>query len=253
MSELDILLTLYSIVAGLGISKLAQGVSVMIQARQRLQFYWVHSLWMMLIMASHVVTIFALIRFTHSPHWTVFNAMLTLTVPLLLYLLSDLVVPDINDDEERVDLKEYFCRNRKWLMSLLIGVILCGAASQLAVAHAHQVREIGPSRREGGVQAERRAQFRLGLHVPAALRVERSEIHAVLRPVRVEELARDVLVGRPGIGRSAGRPQCFDGQRGERARSTHAHRAHPVRQQRHDGEALLWRSRVVHADGRVPH
>lgn len=135
MSELDILLTLYSIVAGLGISKLAQGVSVMIQARQRLRYYWVHSLWLLLVMMLHVVTIFALIRFTHSPHWNVFSAMLTLTVPLLLYLLSDLVVPAINDDDERVDLKEYFYRNRKWLMGLLIGVILCGAASQLAVEH----------------------------------------------------------------------------------------------------------------------
>jgi hypothetical protein len=38
MDKVSLLLTLYSIVAGLGISRLVQGVTAMIQARSNLRF-----------------------------------------------------------------------------------------------------------------------------------------------------------------------------------------------------------------------
>ncbi len=132
MSESDILLTLYSIVAGLGISRLVQGLASMIEQRRRMHLYWVHSAWLVITMAAHVVTIFALIRFSNHPHWTVFNAMLALSMPLLLYLVSDLIVPTISD-EGQIDLRAYFYENRRWLYSLMIALTLVAMAVQVAV------------------------------------------------------------------------------------------------------------------------
>jgi hypothetical protein len=145
MSDTDILLTLYSIVAGLGISKLVQGLATMIEARDRIRFYWVHSAWIVITLAAHVVTIFALIRFSKSPHWTVFNSMLTLGMPLLLYLVSDLLVPTITEHES-VDLRAYFYRNRRWFYGLMIATTLVGVAVQIAVAHAADLTGGGPLR-----------------------------------------------------------------------------------------------------------
>lgn len=132
MGETDILLTLYSIVAGLGISKLVQGFGTMIEVRRRIRFYWVHSAWLIIIMAAHIVTIFALIRFSKGAHWTVFNAMLVLSMPLLLYLVSDLIVPTIRD-EGQIDLRAYFYNNRRWLYGLLIALVVVGMAVQVTV------------------------------------------------------------------------------------------------------------------------
>lgn len=132
MSESDILLTLYSIVAGLGISRLVQGLASMIEQRKRMHLYWVHSAWMVITMAAHVVTIFALIRFSSHAHWTVFNAMLALSMPLLLYLVSDLIVPRMSG-EGPVDLRAYFYDNRRWLYSLMIALTLLAMAVQIAV------------------------------------------------------------------------------------------------------------------------
>lgn len=132
MSESDILLTLYSIVAGLGISRLVQGLGVMIEQRRRIRFYWVHSAWLVVTMAAHVVTIFALIRFSGHAHWTVFNAMLALSMPLLLYLVSDLVVPAIGG-EGQVDLRAYFFANRRWFCSLMMALTVIAMAVQVAV------------------------------------------------------------------------------------------------------------------------
>ena len=89
MDEVSILLTLYSVVAGLGISKLVQGVSDMIKSRSDLRFDWVHTCWVCIIFLAHIVTWFALMRFAKGAHWTVFNAVLALMVPILLYVISD--------------------------------------------------------------------------------------------------------------------------------------------------------------------
>jgi len=134
MDKVSLLLTLYSIVAGLGISRLVQGVTAMIQARSNLRFYWMHTAWIVIIFMAHIVSWFALMRFATGAHWTVFNAMLALFMPILLYVVSDLAVPPLNG-ERRMDLREYFFHNCRWFAGLLIGFVVCGGAVQVAVEH----------------------------------------------------------------------------------------------------------------------
>jgi hypothetical protein len=162
MSDTDILLTLYSIVAGLGISKLVQGLASMIEGRQRIRPYWVHSTWLAVILATHVVTLFALIRFSKHAHWTVFNAMLALGMPLVLYLISDLIVPRIGE-QGQTDLRAYFYANRRWFYSLMIVAAVIAMAVQIAVEHQVDWTQGGPLRLlallalAGGLLSERPA------------------------------------------------------------------------------------------------
>jgi len=134
MDKVSLLLTLYSIVAGLGISRLVQGVTAMIQARSNLRFYWIHTAWIMIVFMAHIVSWFALMRFATGAHWTVFNAMLALFMPIVLYVVSDLVVPPLHE-ERRTDLREYFSHNCRWFSGLLLGFVVCGGAVQVAVEH----------------------------------------------------------------------------------------------------------------------
>ena len=134
MDKVSLLLTLYSIVAGLGISRLVQGVTAMIQVRSNLRFYWIHTAWIMIIFMAHIVSWFALMRFATGAHWTVFNAMLALFMPIVLYVVSDLVVPPLGDGQH-TDLREYFFHNCRWFAGLMIGFVALGVAVQLAVEH----------------------------------------------------------------------------------------------------------------------
>jgi hypothetical protein len=145
MDEVTLLVTLYSIVAGLGISKLLEGIADMIEARRRVRLYWMHTAWLAIILMAHVTSWFALMRFAKGAHWTVFNAILALCMPLLLYLVSDLVVPDLDDDQQ-LDLREYYYRNCRWFASLMIGFVVLGSAVQIAVEHRVDATEGGPLR-----------------------------------------------------------------------------------------------------------
>lgn len=143
MDDASVLLTIYSLVAGLGIAKLLEGVGMMIEARGRIRTYWMHSAWLAIIFAAHLVTFFALMRFAREQHWTVLGQILILGVPALLYLTSRLVVPPL-DVDSNVDLKDYFYRNCHWFQGMLLGAALCAMTGELAMTH-------GIDRSAGGV------------------------------------------------------------------------------------------------------
>ena len=133
MSAFEFLLVLYAIVAGLGVSLLVRSVGQLIEARDRVRRYWVHSCWVALIFISHVVSWFGLWGYAQNPSWTILQALLLLCVPVLLYLISHLSVPELDDDRVH-DMREYYFRHARWMQGLLLAVIVAGALAHYVVA-----------------------------------------------------------------------------------------------------------------------
>jgi hypothetical protein len=132
LSIFEFLMALYAIVAGLGVSLLVRSVGQMIEARDRVQLYWVHSCWIALVFVAHVVSWFALWRFAGHAPWTVLQALLLLCVPILLYLISHLAVPEL-DDGRTHEMRGYYYRHGRWMQGLLLAVLVSGAAAQLVI------------------------------------------------------------------------------------------------------------------------
>jgi hypothetical protein len=132
LSIFEFLLALYAIVAGLGVSLLIRSIGQMIEARERVRLYWVHSCWLALIFVSHVVSWFALWRFSEHAPWTILQALLLLCVPILLYLISHLAVPELEDDRIH-DMREYYYRHVHWMQGLLLAVLILGAVAQYVI------------------------------------------------------------------------------------------------------------------------
>lgn len=132
MSPFEFLVSLYAIVAGLGLSLLIQSIGQMIEARDRIRLYWVHSFWLLLVFLAHVMSWLALWRFTKHDQWTILQVLLLLSMPILLYLVSHLAVPDL-EDERTHDLREYYYRHSTWMHALMLGVIACGSAGQIYI------------------------------------------------------------------------------------------------------------------------
>jgi hypothetical protein len=128
----EFLLALYAIVAGLGVSLLVTSVGQMIEARDRIRLYWVHCCWIALTFVGHVVSWFTIWRFHDHAPWTVLQALLLLCVPILLYLISHLAVPDLEDDRIH-DMRDYYFRHARWTQGLLLGVVVAGALSHLVI------------------------------------------------------------------------------------------------------------------------
>lgn len=132
MTVFEFLLALYAIVAGLGVSLLVTSIGQMIEARDRVRLYWVHTCWLALVFVAHVISWFMIWQFHEHVGWTVLEALLLLAAPILLYLISHLAVPDLEDGREH-DLREYYFRHARWSQGLMLGVVVAGALAHLVI------------------------------------------------------------------------------------------------------------------------
>jgi len=93
----EFLIGLYTIIVGLGISLLVRSIGQMIEGRSRIRLYWVHTAWLALIFMAHVSSWFVLWQYHEVESWSVLECMMLLCVPILLYLVSHLAVPEIDE------------------------------------------------------------------------------------------------------------------------------------------------------------
>jgi hypothetical protein len=138
MSVFEFLLALYAIVAGLGVSLLITSIGQMIEARDRVRLYWVHTCWIALVFVAHVISWFMIWQFHEHTGWTVLEALLLLAAPILLYLISHLAVPDL-EDERIHDMRDYYFRHARWTQGLMLGVVVAGASAHIVIEHAFAI------------------------------------------------------------------------------------------------------------------
>ena len=132
MTQFEFLLALYAIVAGLGLSLLVRSIGQIIEARDRVRLYWVHGCWIAITFVAHVVSWFVLWSHVGHAPWTVLQALLLLAVPIQLYLISHLAVPELEDDRVH-DMREYYFRHARWIQGLMLGVVVAGALTHYFV------------------------------------------------------------------------------------------------------------------------
>ena len=129
MGVFEFLLALYSIVAGLGMSIVVRSIAQMIEARQRIRLYWVHVVMIAVVFMGQIVSWFALWQFAgHSP-WSVADTLFLLSIPLILYLVGHLAVPELEDGLVH-DLREYYYRHARWAHGLMLAVIVISLAGE---------------------------------------------------------------------------------------------------------------------------
>ena len=130
-SNFDFILGMYSIIAGLGVSRLLEGVKDAVIAGRATRTYWVHSAVVMLGLAVHATTWLSLWALRNIPVWGVWNFLFVLLVPVLLYLFSSLVFPDSDSDDW--DLRTYYYVHARRIHGLLASAIAANALSEYAV------------------------------------------------------------------------------------------------------------------------
>lgn len=118
MNPFDYLNVLISIILGLAIARVLSGLATVITARERVDFYWppiVWAIWIFFISVQHWWAEWA-VRFTK--YWSFLDFALLLLVPVGLYLLAALVLPE-SGDGQKIHLGEWFFRNRAWFFGIM--------------------------------------------------------------------------------------------------------------------------------------
>lgn len=167
MAPFEYLSVLVSIIVGLGLSHLLATTARLIQHRRELVLFGPTLIWMAVLFVLQVQIWWAAFEWQASASWNFFSFLLFLGLPIGAYLLSVLLVPDLDDPEE-VDLRASYFSNRRWFFGLLVLLPI------ISLLH-EQVHG-------GRIQWDVDAAFRLGFVAVAllALFVRQVVVHWVL-------------------------------------------------------------------------
>lgn len=106
-----------SVVIGLGVSQLLTGVVELVKSRERVRFYWLYLLWVVLTFMGHIFLWWMLWSLRGLKVWNFFSFLLLLSEPMLLYAIAAFMIPKLSPDAH-VDLREYFYDNSRSIFGL---------------------------------------------------------------------------------------------------------------------------------------
>jgi len=106
MEGFSYLSVMVSMVLGLGLSQLFGGIGNLVQVRRRVKLYWLHSLWVLLLIVLHVHMWWSFWALSGVEDWTYAIFLYVLIGPGALVIASHISIPELNDS--RIDNERYY-------------------------------------------------------------------------------------------------------------------------------------------------
>ena len=135
MDMFNYVMVLASVIIGLGITHLLQGVGAIVQHPRRDKVYWVHLLWVAAIFHRAIFWWWFEFRLSQTPEWTFTLYLFVLGYAFLIYLWCALLFP--RDLEGYDGFKDYFYSRRGWFFGLLVAGQAVDVADTLLKGMAH--------------------------------------------------------------------------------------------------------------------
>jgi hypothetical protein len=130
MDEFGYLAVILSIILGLSITQLLQGLSQLINARDRVRLYGPAVGWALVLLMIDVQAWWAMFGYRNRHDWTFPQFGILILETIILYLLAALALP-ATFGEGTVDLRANYFRHWRWFFALLIAVLLVSLAKSL--------------------------------------------------------------------------------------------------------------------------
>jgi hypothetical protein len=134
MTSFDYLAVLLSIVLGLAMTNVLTRLALVMQARERVNFYWPPIAWAVWLFFISVQHWWAQWSVRHSPMSSFGLFWLQLLTPVCIFLLSALALPD-REEHGKVDLEDWYFRNRRWFFGVLFLVPILSIVEELVRLH----------------------------------------------------------------------------------------------------------------------
>lgn len=123
MDEWGFLSVIVSIILGLSITQLLQGISEVINERDRVRLYQPAIGWSVLLLIVDVQAWWAMFGYRNRHQWTFVQFATVLLEVILLYLLAALALPSFAAPAV-IDLRANYFKHKAWFFGILILVLL---------------------------------------------------------------------------------------------------------------------------------
>ena len=110
MDAFSYLSVMASVVVGLGLTQLLAGIGNFVQIRRRVQFYWLHTMWVMLLIILHLHMWWSFWVLRQVTDWTYGTFAYVLIGPATLVIASHVIIPEMIDG--RIDVERHYYDTR---------------------------------------------------------------------------------------------------------------------------------------------
>jgi len=133
MDAFSYLSVLLSIILGLAITQVLQGLRGLMHARSRVRLYAPAMIWALMLLVVFVQSWWSEFGLRHHENWTFVGFSVVVAHSVFLYMLAALALPDVRSDDKDVDLREHYYDSHRWFFSFVVLAALAGAAKDLAL------------------------------------------------------------------------------------------------------------------------
>lgn len=131
MEVFPYLSVLVSIILGLAITQVLQGVRAVLMSRARTRFYWPVGLWAVTILMVAAQMWWSLFGYYERADWTFAMYAALLLQTTVFYLASGMVLPDVSADG--ADLKATYYLNAGWFHALLCATVATSFVKDIVI------------------------------------------------------------------------------------------------------------------------
>jgi hypothetical protein len=146
-----------SIVLGLSVTQLLNGLAQLYRTRNRVQPYWLHTAWVVLLIVFSLLLWWLFWSYRSIEEWTFLRFVLYLSPMVVFYLLTSIVIPDPSDPV--TDDRAYYFSTRVGLFGTFALLIVLAHAAGVVIRGLPLLDPSDPfSSGHGGAVAHRDAK-----------------------------------------------------------------------------------------------
>lgn len=123
MDTFDYLSVLFSVILGLALTQILQGIRALMLARTRVRIYAPPLIWAALMVLLVAQAWWAMFQMRHIENWTFAMYGAIVLQMVLIYLAAGVVLPDVPPDGN-VDMRQDYFAHARWFFGLMALVIL---------------------------------------------------------------------------------------------------------------------------------
>jgi hypothetical protein len=133
MESFNYLSVLLSIVLGLAIAQVLQGLRGLILTRAKVKLYLPTLIWSGLALLIAIQGWWASFAMRAHANWTFLALLVIILQAISVYMVAALVLPDVTGDTV-VDLRDHYFAHRSWFFVAVLASLVFSAAKDLALA-----------------------------------------------------------------------------------------------------------------------
>lgn len=111
MRPFEFVSVFYSVVLGVAVAQLMTGVARLVEQRHRVRTYWVHTVWVIVLLLTDATNWWSLWDLRDARSWHVGAFLLLIALTAVIFVMTVLLFPREPDSSDAIDLRAHYYAN----------------------------------------------------------------------------------------------------------------------------------------------